>query len=69
MGKLPAIFIAIMAIWLAWNVIQVGPENALGGLGDLISQPQYGEADRKTKRSELADRVLAEEEHPVQRPD
>jgi hypothetical protein len=60
MGKLPAILVAIVLIWLAWNVIQVGPENALGGLGKLMSEPQYGEADRKTNSGELADRLLAE---------
>ena len=66
MGKLPAIMIAIVAIWLAWNVIQDGPENALGGLGSLMSEPQYGEADRKTNSGELADRLLAEDEHPTE---
>ena len=64
MGKLPAILIAIIALWLAWNMIQVGPENALGGLGNLISQPQYGEADRKTISGELADQVLVDGAEP-----
>ena len=55
MGKLPAIFVAIVAIWLAWNLYEQGPENDLGG---LFYEPQYGEADRPTRSGALADRVL-----------
>ena len=60
MGKLPGILVAIVAIWLAWNVFRDGPENALGGLLGLLHEPQYGEADRPTRSGNLADRVLAE---------
>ena len=58
MGKLPAIFVAIVAIWLAWNAFEDGPENALDGLFGLFYQSQYGEADRPTRSGNLADRVL-----------
>ena len=58
MGKLPAILVAIVAIWLALNVFEHGPENAFDGLFGLFYQPQYGEADRPTRSGTLADRVL-----------
>ena len=57
MGKLPAIFAAIVAIWFAWNLYVEGEENALSG---IFSEPQYGEADRPTRSGDLADRVLEE---------
>ena len=60
MGKLPAILLAVMALWLALNVIQDGPKQALGGVFDLFSQPQYGEADRPTRSGAAADRILDE---------
>lgn len=62
MGKIPAIVIAILALWVAWNVHQGGPENAFGELSSLLSAPQYGEADRPTPSSELADEALAEDQ-------
>ena len=60
MGRLPGILVAIVAIWLAWNVFRDGPENAFGGLFGLFYEPQYGEADRPTRSGNLADRVLEE---------
>ncbi len=60
MGRLPVIVVAIVAIWLVWNVFRDGPENALGGLFDLFYAPHYGEADRPTRSGELADWVLEE---------
>jgi hypothetical protein len=58
MGKLPAIFLLLIIGWLAWNVFQNGPEKAFGGLFSLLSQPQYGEADRPTRSGTLADQLL-----------
>jgi hypothetical protein len=60
MGKLPAILVAVVAFWLAWNVFANGPEKALGGLFGLFYEPQYGQADRPTRTGSLADRVLEE---------
>jgi len=60
MGKLPAIFLAVIALWLALDLYQHGPQAAMGGLFDLFYQPQYGEADRPTRSGDLADRVLEE---------
>ena len=62
MGKLPAVLLLMIALWLAWNVYQEGPDQALGGLGQLMSSPQYGEADRPTRSGTLADEILEEEE-------
>lgn len=64
MGKLPAIFLAVVAIWLAWNLFEQGPEDALGGLFGLFYEPHYGEADRPTRSGNLADRVLEEDTTP-----
>jgi hypothetical protein len=60
MGKLPAIFVAIVVIWVAWSLFEEGPENAFGGLFGLFYEPQYGEADRPTRSGQLAERVLEE---------
>lgn len=62
MGKFPAIFVAILAIWLAWSLVQNGPEKSFGGLFGLLDEPQYGEADRPTRSGHFADRVLQEGE-------
>lgn len=61
MGKIPAILLALIVAWVAWTVYQDGTEAAFGGLGGLMSSPQYGEADRPTRSGQLADRVLEEE--------
>ena len=58
MGKIPAIILAIIALWIALNVYQGGPDNAFGGLSKLLSEPQYGEADRPSRSTSLADQVL-----------
>ena len=58
MGKLPGIILAILALWLAWNVARHGPEGALGGVFDLLGKPQYGETDRPTRSGRLADQAL-----------
>ena len=59
----------MIALWLAVNVIQYGPENAFGGLFDVFNHPQYGEADRPTRSGSMADEILAEPENPKnQRP-
>jgi hypothetical protein len=58
MGKLPAIFIGALILWVAWEVFEYGPEQAFGGLFSLLSQPQYGEADRPTRSGTLADQIL-----------
>jgi hypothetical protein len=58
MGKLPALLLTAIAIWIGWTVYQQGPDHAFGGLGALIESPQYGEADRPTHSGSLADRVL-----------
>ena len=60
MGKLPAILLASLALWIALNVYEHGPEGALGGLFGLFYESQYGEADRPTRSGGLADRVLDE---------
>jgi hypothetical protein len=60
MGKLPALGILVIALWLAWTVYRDGPDEAFGGLGALISSPQYGEADRPTRSGTLADEILDE---------
>lgn len=60
MGKLPAIFLAVIALWLALDLYQHGPEDALGGILGLFFEPQYGEADRPTRSGSLADKVLEE---------
>ena len=62
MGKLPAIFLAAIALWLAVNVIRYGPEQAMGSLFGLLSGPQYGEADRPTISGDFADEILEEGE-------
>ncbi len=62
MGKLPAILLAVIALWLALNVIQYGPEQALGGVFGLFGAAQYGEADRPTRSGSLADGILDEED-------
>jgi len=69
MGKLPAMLLAAIAIWVAVNLYQEGPEEAFGGLFDLFSQPQYGEADKPTRSGSLADEVLAEAENTATLPD
>ena len=58
MGKLPAVLILLVALWVAWNIYQEGPDQALGGLSTLMSSPQYGEADRPTRSGDLADQAL-----------
>ena len=58
MGKLPAILIGLILLWVAWDVFQNGPQRALGGLFSLLSQPQYGQADRRTRSGDLAEGVL-----------
>ena len=60
MGKLPAIFVGLVALWVAWDVFQNGPEKALGGLLSLLSAPQYGEADQRTRSGDLADGILVD---------
>ena len=67
MGKIPAWLLAALVLWVAWDVYQQGPEHALGGLFSLLSQPQYGEADRPTRSGDLADRMLEVEEQEAQR--
>lgn len=61
MGKIPAILLALIIGWIGWTVYQDGPEAAFGGLGGLISSPQYGEADRPTRSGQFADRLLEED--------
>ena len=71
MGKLPAILVAAVILWVVWDVYHKGPEKAVGGLFALLAQPQYGEADRPTRSGNLADRILEEAEDPappVERP-
>jgi hypothetical protein len=51
LGKLPALFLAAIVLWLAWNVYRDGPEHAFGGLIPLLGQPQYGQADGAPTRS------------------
>jgi len=58
MGKLPALLLAVVALWLALNVIQHGPEEALGGLFGLFNADQYGESDAPSRSSTLADEIL-----------
>ena len=58
MGKLPAVFVTVLAIWLAWNALEKGPDSGLSALLGLVREPQYGEADRPTRSGDLADRVL-----------
>ena len=58
MGKLPAILIGLILLWVAWDVFQNGPQRALGGLFSLLSQPQYGQADRRTRSGDLAEGAL-----------
>ena len=65
MGKLPGILLALIAAWVAWNVYQEGPKRAIGGLFELMSQPQYGEADAPSRSGTLADRILRQEEEPA----
>lgn len=60
MGKLPAILLASMALWIAMNVYEHGAEGALGGLFGLFYESQYGEVDRPTRSGSLADRVFEE---------
>jgi len=65
MGKLPGILLAAIAAWVAWDVYQEGPKRAIGGLFELLSLPQYGEADAPTRSGSLADRILQQEEDPA----
>ena len=69
MGKLPAILLAAIALWVAWNVYQEGPRRAFGGWLELIYRPQYGEADAPTVSGNLADRILSQDEPPPADPD
>lgn len=69
MGKLPAIFLAGIVLWLAWSVFRHGQAATFGGLYDLVGSPQYGEADRPTRSGDLADRILEEDERSRGEPD
>ena len=69
MGKLPAILLTAIALWVAWNVYREGPRHAFGGWLELIYQPQYGEADAPTVSGNLADEILAEDQAPPADPD
>lgn len=65
MGRLPAIFLAGIVLWLAWNVVRYGPEATFGGIYDLVRMPQYGEADRPTRSGDLSDRILGDEDREL----
>lgn len=69
MGKLPAILLTAIVLWVAWNVYQEGPRQAFGGWLELIYQPQYGEADAPTVSGNLADDILADDQPPAADPD
>jgi hypothetical protein len=58
MGKIPAILVGLVALWIAFSVVRDGPKQAMGGLFGLIGEPQYGEADRETRQQRLAEKHL-----------
>jgi hypothetical protein len=61
--------LAALAAWLAWETYQQGPERAFGGLIEMVSLPQYGEADAPTRSGSLADRILQQEDGQAPPPD
>jgi hypothetical protein len=61
-------FLVAIAAWLAWDAYQNGQNAALGGLVDLLSLPQYGEADAPTKSGDLADRMFETEDAAIPTP-
>jgi len=67
MGKIPALLIAALVLWVAWDVYENGPDKALGGLGSLLSRPQYGQADQPTRSGDLADHMFQQEEQETRR--
>ena len=68
MGKLPAMLFAAIAVWLAWDFYQNGPDSAAGGLLELLNVPQYGEADAPTKSGDIADRMFETEDSAIPTP-
>lgn len=68
MGKIPAILLLALALWVGFTVYREGPQEAFGGLFAFLDLPWYGEGERPPGRSEaLADRV--DEEDPGQEED
>jgi hypothetical protein len=58
MGRLVMIGGAILALWIALNVYRDGPDHAFGPISALLAEPQYGQADRPSRDTDLADQVL-----------
>lgn len=58
MGRLVVIAVVILGLWVALNIYQQGPEHAFGPISTLLSEPQYGQADRPSRDTDLAEEAL-----------
>jgi len=58
MGRLVLIAVALLALWVGMNIYQQGPDHAFGEFSTLLAEPQYGEADRPSRDTNLAEQVL-----------
>jgi len=56
-AKIVLFVLLVIAVWVGVTLHREGPENAFGGLFDLLASPQYGEEARPTRAEGLADRV------------